>query len=63
MTVEIVNRGQDKYEATCRECGCVFTYERNDVQRYRADGPAVCCPHCDTWVSHRGAAETKWGTR
>jgi hypothetical protein len=62
VTTKIINPGTDQYRATCTECGCRFTYERDDVHRvYRPiEHMAVDCPHCWHGCTHFGASGTVW---
>ena len=47
MAIKIIAPGADVYTATCTECGCRFTYERDDVfTNYRTGGECVSCPQC-----------------
>jgi hypothetical protein len=50
MTIEIIEKGADKYKMTCRECGCIFSYQRGDVYKQ-----VVHCPTCGVGCIHRGA--------
>lgn len=52
---EIIEKGQDKYNARCGECGAKFTYEREDVHHNHPGGDVVSCPHCGRSVRHSGA--------
>lgn len=49
--IKIIKEGKiDKYEHTCEYCGCVYTYEYEDIN-YRngnslTTNPHVICPYC-----------------
>jgi hypothetical protein len=52
----IIHDGVDHYHARCGECGCGFTYEREDVgHNYVTGGDYTSCPHCGHPVRHFGA--------
>ena len=56
MTVKIVNPGCSSYCAHCHECGCDFTYQREDVHHnYVRGGDYVSCPVCGQACAHHGA--------
>lgn len=56
MSKRVISAGDDVYRATCSECGCVFTYEREDVRHnYVSGGERVSCPHCGHDCGHYGA--------
>ncbi len=61
MAKKIINPGTDVYRATCSECGAVFSYQRDDVQRnYVRGGEWVTCPQCGHAHMHFGASGTVW---
>ena len=44
-----------KYIATCPECGCVFSYEKEDIRHEVWRNEAynwVTCPQCDMAVDY-----------
>lgn len=52
--ITIIKRGT-KEVTTCKTCGCVFAYEREDVinedtDNYKAFREYVTCPQCNTEV-------------
>jgi hypothetical protein len=59
--IEIIKPGRKpediRREATCRRCGCVFTFAPDDAEffSYQTDGDSfrVVCPTCthDVWVA------------
>ena len=69
--IEILKRGT-KQVATCRECGCKFSFEDEDIKRrtakiamdcskgFSASTPTlyVHCPQCDTEILVHWAHET-----
>ena len=64
MTTKIITAGTDTYRATCAECGCRFTYEREDVHHnYARGGDWVGCPGCHHQVMHVGAPAQVVGCR
>ena len=53
----IITRGVSEYDVTCRECGCHFTYQRQDVHtNYVRGGEWVGCPDCGHAHRHLGAS-------
>lgn len=61
MTTKIIRPGTDTYRATCTECGCQFTYQREDVvHSYLYVGDRVCCPQCGNAMYHFGASGIRW---
>lgn len=48
--IEIIKPGlisQVKYQNTCHECGCIYTYEVQDIMTYDLTGRRyVLCPTC-----------------
>ena len=55
---EIIKHGIAKFKITCPICGCEFTYERTDVERFPGQKPKVKCPDCEEWIPHKTFAET-----
>lgn len=52
----IIQEGTTKYNTRCDECGCRFTYDREDVhENYVRGGDWVSCPSCGTSCRHCGA--------
>lgn len=55
------------YQATCQHCGCVFTYEFEDIDGWYTDDRGwIDCPHCGTSINHYISMEvtpyvTDWG--
>lgn len=49
--MEIIKHGKKKFKATCRECGCVFTYTIGEL-RERWPLKYLHCPDCDATVYH-----------
>ena len=61
MATEILKKGRDAYHGHCGECGCEFTYERDDVKtNYAHGGERVSCPHCGYSIHHFGESGTRW---
>ena len=46
------------YKITC-DCGCVFTYEVEDIIGIFGDRPWVRCPECDAGCEHYDAEVIK----
>lgn len=54
MAIEIIKKGRDltpKYKAECPDCGCIFSYQEEDVL-YRnfynnVEYVNIRCPHCE----------------
>lgn len=44
---KIVNKGHDQFKTSCKNCGCIFTYELIDI------GFGVTCPHCGYQCEHK----------
>lgn len=62
MAIEIIQRGTEKYKATCAECAAVFSYEKVDVWRnYLKGKDVVSCPCCGSQVTHLG--KNKWSSQ
>lgn len=40
----------------CKNCGCVFMYERSDVHSDQREGDYVVCPTCKKFIN------VHWGT-
>lgn len=49
MAIEIVKEGCKKFNITCPNCGCEFTYEYEDVKV-----GVVICPCCQLKLPHKG---------
>ena len=52
--IEILKRGT-KEKCTCKECGCIFTYEADDIKStvhglYGGNYSYVNCPQCDNEI-------------
>lgn len=45
----IIKHGSATYSKTCPACGCVFTYEKEDI----TISHTVVCPECDCYIEHR----------
>lgn len=46
MAINIIKKGSNPIEMTCKKCGCVFTYEKSDI-----DFGLVECPYCKTKIN------------
>lgn len=58
---QIVREGAKRFKGHCGECGCRFTYEREDVHRNYAVGhDQVSCPGCGHSVYHFGESGSRW---
>ena len=44
----IIKHGSATYSKTCPACGCVFTYEKEDI----TISHTVVCPECDCYIEH-----------
>lgn len=63
MAIKIIKEGNTKvvFEGWCRECGCEFEYEMEDIagthydQRENCDYHNIKCPYCDReiWIEAR----------
>lgn len=53
MAIEIVKEGCKKFNITCPNCGCEFTYEYEDVGI-----GVVPCPCCQAHLPHKGVIGT-----
>ena len=53
MAIEIVKEGCKKFNMTCPNCGCEFTYEYEDVKV-----GVVICPCCQARLPHKGVNGT-----
>ena len=53
MAIEIVKDGCKKFNMTCPNCGCEFTYEYEDVSN-----GVVSCPCCQLKLPHKGVIGT-----
>lgn len=53
--ITIVRQPPKTFDATCRKCGTVFTYELSDVRHFYgiAYGDGVNCPTCGEKCAHR----------
>lgn len=49
MAIEIIKDGCKKFNMTCPNCGCEFTYEYEDVKV-----GVVICPCCKAGLMHKG---------
>jgi len=53
--IEIIKHGT-KTKHTCKECGCIFTYEKEDIQIEQAayhgggDSQYIDCPQCSNRI-------------
>lgn len=53
MAIEIIKHGEGgtKYIATCRECGCQFSFQEEDVEQQYFDRNElyvqIHCPECN----------------
>ena len=46
MSKQIITNG--KYNiVTCTECGCVFAFEKTDVETNASGAKVVTCPQCN----------------
>lgn len=53
--IKIIKSGKKEFHAICPNCGCEFTYEKEDFNGTDYDGVEyVKCPECGTPVSHSG---------
>ena len=62
--IEIIKRGT-KEKRTCKECGCIFTYEEEDVEEHGYNAcvqgeivghlpgykKIIRCPQCETVIT------------
>lgn len=58
--IEIIKKGT-KEKCICKECGCVFTYEVEDIEEqynhndvpawYRQIKKIIRCPQCETVIT------------
>ncbi len=55
--MEIIKHGKEYYSKTCENCGCVFTFNRNEIKRNEQHyydfrehtiktSSAITCPEC-----------------
>lgn len=58
MAIEIIKHGEKKtrYIATCRECGCQFSFSTKDAERIFSNLNHDClvnlhCPDCYTFLT------------
>lgn len=52
--IEIIKQGTKK-KCTCKECGCIFTYEAEDVKGkitnfFSTDYSYINCPQCNNEI-------------
>lgn len=55
--IEIIKRGT-KTKMTCKECGCLFSYEEEDIEveprnpysSYTIPKKKIRCPQCETVI-------------
>lgn len=49
--IKVIKHGNPEplYQMNCH-CGCVFTFEREDIS-YDKDGPYVVCPECNLFIA------------
>lgn len=51
--IKIIKSGKKEFYITCPNCGCEFTYEKEDFNGADYDGVSyIKCPECGTPVSH-----------
>lgn len=61
MAKKIIHPGVTKYRGHCGDCGCDFTYEREDVNvNFARGGENVSCPSCGHSCQHLGENGTRW---
>jgi transcription elongation factor Elf1 len=49
----IVKKGPETFTATCRRCGCMFSYKIEELKRYSKYGQGtVDCPQCGNEHEH-----------
>lgn len=65
MAIEIIKKGRDltpKYKAECPNCGCIFSYQEEDVLYMDFNKNVyyarIRCPHCENSF-HTGLIEIK----
>ena len=46
--IEILEKGPQKFTAKCHHCGCLFSYELEDL----TTGEQVKCPQCSSFCTH-----------
>ncbi len=49
MAIKIIKQGVKEFHIRCSNCGCEFTYEKEDVCNSE-----VICPCCSTNLPHKG---------
>lgn len=61
--IEIIKKGT-KTKCTCKQCGCLFTYEEEDLKKKEyvhplngLDLPYVICPQCSNKITVGGASK------
>lgn len=47
--IKIIKKGTRQI-ATCEKCGCVFSYEEEDIKHLGSCKKYVICPQCNTDV-------------
>ena len=52
--IKIIKEGKKEFIATCRTCGCQFSYELNDIHI-----SGVSCPYCGHLVVHPEYSQSK----
>jgi hypothetical protein len=53
MAVKVIDSGHTYFTASCAQCGCRFSYERDDIMgRTTFAGGWVACPECSTKHMH-----------
>ena len=51
--MRIIKKGKvprEEWQITCKKCGCIFAFERRDIQSDRRDGDFVICPTCNEYI-------------
>ena len=48
----VINKGYEKFTATCNKCNCTFEYDLEDVKRPSPGVYHVYCPVCDYASDH-----------
>lgn len=57
MAIEIIKHGErkTKYIATCRECGCQFSFQEKDVEQQFFERNElfveIHCPECNYYIT------------
>ena len=47
MAIKIIKHGENKFQAICPICGCVFEYGLEDLTLYQDGRKGVKCPDCN----------------